>query len=198
MVSLLLPLLLASTPVPSHGYCTSSVTIQGDECVSNSDVLLADMREAFKAQDKATKERDSCIHFDKAQWQGYSSISLSGKPVLAGYRILVRSDGTLHDVEEKPFFRTSLPPATTASRTCRGGLGLYLSQARKMGTHKYLYPDGSGSQNQTVIEGDFLVTYTSSCVKWKCSPYVSRYVLAVRIGSPTYRAVESGQKQAEY
>jgi hypothetical protein len=68
-----------------------------------------------------------------------------------------------------------------------------MMQARRMGTHKYLHPDGSGSQNQTVVEGDFLVTYTSSCVKWKCRPYVRRYVLAVRIGSTTYNSIIGNQ-----
>lgn len=170
---------------------------------------VADMRDTFKEQQKATDYLNSCLHWDKAQWQGYSE-GLS-KQSLSNEMVLVRPDKTLlfteedliywldkrlqesgvNEAREKLREQSGLPPRRrreTAKRECRTRTPFH--GARKMGNHTHLYSDGSGSKNLTVIEGDFLVTYSSGCLKWKCSRHVSRYVLGVRIGSPSYEAAK--------
>ena len=76
-------------------------------------------------------------------------------------------------------------------RTCSGGSSVNLWSAQKMGTHTHFYDDGSGTKNQTVVEGDFLVTYAQNCSRWACSGPVTRHVLGVRIGSATYKAAKA-------
>jgi len=144
----------------------------------------ADMRDAFKKQQKATDYLNSCLHYDKAQWQGI--LNWGGENMLLrSQRVLIRPDKTLL-ITKEDFLYTLRPESE--KRTCRSVTPIH--GARKMGSHTHLYSDGSGSKNQTVIEGDFLVTYHSWCLKWKCTKIVDRHVFGVRIGSPSYEAVK--------
>ena len=157
----------------------------------------ADMRSTWSQQEKLTNERNSCEHYDAAQWQEWRSFSRDVVPASLGSgRVLIRPNGTLfatrldlfYEIEQmrgRPLGRSFKP------RTCSGGGNLW--SAKKMGTHTHFHDDGSGSKNQTVVEGDFLVTYSQSCIRWACGGHVTRHVLGVRIGSPTYKAA-SGKK----
>jgi hypothetical protein len=170
---------------------------------------VADMRDAFNKQQKATDYLNSCLHYDKAQWQSY--YEGRSKKSLGNERVLVRPDKTLLFTEEDLFYfldkrlqesgvneareklreQTGLLPRRQqepAKRECRARTPFH--GARKMGNYTHLYSDGSGDKNLTVVEGDFLVTYSSGCLKWKCSSFVSRYVIGVRIGSPSYEAMK--------
>lgn len=169
----------------------------------------ADMRDAFNKQQKATDYLNSCLHYDKAQWQSY--YEGRSKKSLGNERVLVRPDKTMLFTEEDLFYfldkrlqesgvneareklreQSGLPlrrRRETAQRECRARTPFH--GARKMGNYTHFYSDGSGDKNLTVVEGDFLVTYSSGCLKWKCSRQVSRYVLGVRIGSPSYEAAK--------
>ena len=162
---------------------------------------VADMRDAFNEQQKATDYLNSCLHYDKAQWQSY--YEGRSKKSLGNERVLVRPDKTLlfteedflylldkrlqesgvNEAREKLREQTGLLPRRhqePAKRECRARTPFH--GARKMGNYTHLYSDGSGNKNLTVVEGDFLVTYLSGCLKWKCSSFVSRYVIGVRIG----------------
>jgi len=157
----------------------------------------ADMRDAFKRQERAEEVRNSCRFFDDAQWQKVVVWDQRSKPLISSGRIFVSRGGTIFGMGENlsGLMRTG---ERTEPRSCYRESEASTSFARRMGTHIHFYKDGSGSRNQTVVEGDYLVTYISDCSKWKCSAYILKKVLGLKIGSATYYRIQAEKSKGEW